>query len=136
VQVNLPVTFMVAPALATHFNAGLTLVPSAHNPHGAQATVVTPNLGASAIWLLKPLFNPLVELVWFRGQDVVGPGQTVSSDEVFLNPGARWAFNLPGKLQVTLGAAYTIGLNAVSDDALFLYLSFEHPFRRTTDSVE
>jgi hypothetical protein len=133
VQANIPVTFMVAPSVATHYNAGLTLVPSARNPQGARATAVTPNLGASAVWLLTPLFNPMAELVWFGDRDVVGPGQTVSSNQAFLNPGVRWAFNLPGTLQITVGAAYAIGLTEASTDALFAYLSFEHPFRRETE---
>jgi hypothetical protein len=134
-QLNLPVTYVVRPALVAHVNAGLTAVPWTESPGGAQATTVVPNLGASAIWMLTPLFNPLVELVWYGNRDVVGPGRTVGASQAFLNPGARWAFNLPTQLQVTVGAAYTIGLNAGSDDALFAYLSFEHPFRRQREGA-
>jgi hypothetical protein len=134
-QVNLPVTYVVGPALVTHLNAGFTAVPWTENPTGAQATTVVPNLGASAIWMLTPLFNPMLELVWYGNRDVVGPGRTIAANQTFLNPGARWAFNLPGQLQMTVGAAYTIGLNEGSDDALFAYLSFEHPFRRESDAA-
>ncbi len=131
VQVNVPLTFMAAPSLATHWNAGVTVIPSARNHDLARATTVTPNLGVSAVWLPRPLFNPLVELVWYRNQDVVGPRQTVASEEAYLNPGLRVGFNLPGKLQITVGASYSIGITSTSRDALFTYLSFEHPFRRS-----
>ncbi|HEU4647986.1 MAG TPA: hypothetical protein VFS33_02920 [Gemmatimonadales bacterium] len=131
-QGNLPVTFVMRPRLVTHLNAGLTLVPWSQNTAGARATTVVPNLGASAVWMLTPLFNPLLEFVWYGNRDVAGPGRTVATGQAYLNPGARWGFDLPGRVQMTVGAAYTVGLNAASDDALFAYLSFEHPFRRDT----
>ncbi|HEU4588442.1 MAG TPA: hypothetical protein VFS11_07325 [Gemmatimonadales bacterium] len=127
---NLPVTFVLRPRLVTHLNAGLTVVPWSRNTDGARATTVVSNFGASAVWMLRPLFNPLLELAWYGNRDVVGPGRTVATGQAYLSPGARWGFNLPGNVQMTVGAAYTVGLNAASDDALFAYLSFEHPFRR------
>lgn len=129
-QTNLPVTFVLRPRLVTHLNAGLTVVPWSRNTDGARATTVVSNFGASAVWMLRPLFNPLLELAWYGNRDVVGPGRTVATGQAYLSPGARWGFNLPGKVQMTVGAAYTVGLNAASDDALFAYLSFEHPFSR------
>ncbi|HET7599806.1 MAG TPA: hypothetical protein VFK09_05915 [Gemmatimonadales bacterium] len=132
VQTNLPLTLAVTPRLATHWNAGLTLVPSAQDPAGESATTLASNLGASAVWYFRPLINPLVELIWTRQQGVTGPGRTVASSSAFLNPGLRWAVNLPRRVQITVGAAYTIALNRNDDDGVFLYLSFEHPFRRLT----
>jgi hypothetical protein len=41
------------------------------------------------------------------------------------------AFDLANDLQIVPGVAYTIGLSPDDqEDALFLYLSFEHPFKR------
>ena len=125
-QANLPITVMLGPRWATHWNAGSTLTPTARNGLGAEETTVSFNLGASAIWLLRPSFNLLVEALWLS-TDVVGTGR---EEAAFLNPGVRLALDV-GSLQIVPGAGYTIGLNdAAGDDALFLYLSLEHPFQR------
>jgi len=111
VQVNLPVSWVPEPALATHWNAGLTLSPGAKP---------SPFLGASAIWLPRPSLNFLLETLWIGGDE----------QSVVLNPGVRWAFNFRSGLQIVPGVAYTIGLDdGAGPDALFLYLSFEHPFK-------
>jgi Putative MetA-pathway of phenol degradation len=130
-QGNLPVTLVLTPRIVTHWNAGATVSPTANNPLGAKATTTSLNLGASVIWLLQPSFNLMLETLWLRTESVVGDGQTAGEGFLFLNPGVRWAFNLAGDLQIVPGLAYTIGLSPdSSQDALFLYLSFEHPFKR------
>jgi hypothetical protein len=112
-QTNLPVSYTLGSSVATHWNAGFTVVPE---------SAPTYSLGASAIWLLRPAFNLLVEAVWFT---------TAGEEIAFLNPGVRWAHDFASGLQVVPGVAYTVGLGPSSgDDGLFLYLSFEHPFRR------
>jgi hypothetical protein len=108
VQINLPVSLTVAPQLVTHWNAGTTLT---HSARGAY------NLGASAMWLARPTFNVLVEVLWTRDE--------TATDDLVVSPGLRWAHNLPGGLQVVPGLAYAI------DVGPFLYLSFEHPFGST-----
>jgi hypothetical protein len=128
-QGNLPLSLMATPRLATHWNAGLTLVPSASDGLGDAATTVSYNLGASAIWLLRRSVNLMLELVWLRSESAVGPGRTSRSESLLLNPGLRWAFNFPSGLQIVPGIAYTFGLESEEPDALFLYLSFEHPFK-------
>ena len=131
IQTNLPLSLRPRPWLALHGNAGLTWTPSARNATGQTARTIDLNVGGSAIWLLRPNFNLMLELLWLSTEDVVGPDLRSREDAVFLNPGLRWAFNFPSGLQIVPGAAYTFGLtDAAGDDALFLYLSFEHPFRR------
>jgi hypothetical protein len=112
-QVNLPVSYIPVPQLATHWNAGFT---------AARNTEVNFNLGASVIWLVRPSFNVVLEGVWL----------TDGTDETaLLNPGLRWAFDFASGLQIVPGVAYTIGVGpSGGDEELFLYLSFEHPFRR------
>jgi hypothetical protein len=129
-QGNLPVTFVLMPRIVTHWNVGATVSPTANNPLGAKATTTSVNLGASVIWLLRPSFNLMVETLWLRTESVVGEGQTAGEEFLLLNPGIRWAFDLKGDLQIVPGVAYTIGLGPEDDDALFVYLSFEHPFAR------
>ncbi|MCR6679773.1 hypothetical protein NVV43_30755, partial [Escherichia marmotae] len=69
------------------------------------------NAGGSAIWLVRPSFNVLVELLWYGTEAVVAEGATVRDDVWLLNPGVRWAFNFPSGLQIVPGAAYTVALN-------------------------
>jgi hypothetical protein len=130
-QGNLPVTHVLTPRIVTHWNAGAVVSPTAKNPLGATATTTAVNLGASVIWLLRPSVNLMLETLWLRTESVVGDGQTAAEEFLFLNPGVRWAFNLAGDLQIVPGVAYTIALSPDSgENALFLYLSFEHPFKR------
>jgi hypothetical protein len=129
-QTNLPLSLRPRPWVALHGNAGLTWTPDAKNAAGESAGTLNANLGGSAIWLVRPRLNLMLELLWLSTQEVVGPGRRTRSDGVFLNPGVRWAFNFPSGLQIVPGVAYTLGLDAgAGADVLFLYLSFEHPFR-------
>jgi len=130
-QGNLPLSLRPAPQLAFHANAGLTWTPHSKNALGQTARTVHANLGGSAIWLLRPDFNLMLELLWLSTEQVVGPGLRTRDESLSLNPGVRAAFNFQSGLQIVPGAAYTVGLGDSSgDDGLFLYLSFEHPFRR------
>lgn len=130
-QTNLPLSLVLAPQVVTHWNAGATLTPSAKSPLGEEATTTSFNLGASAIWLLHPSFNLMVEALWLSTASVASAGQTVRDESLLLNPGIRGAFNLANDLQIVPGLAYTFDLGSGSDaDALFVYLSFEHPFKR------
>jgi hypothetical protein len=129
-QANLPLTLMLTPRVSTHFNAGVTVIPSAENPLGQHATITTFSAGASVIWLVRPLFNLVLEGVWVGNDDVVGSGVTERQSSVFVNPGVRGGINCCGGLQIVPGIAYTISLTDNDPDGLFLYLSFEHPFRK------
>ena len=127
-QLNLPLSVRPAPRLAMHANAGLTWTPTAQDAAGAQAATLGANLGGSVIWLLRPSFNVLAELVWLSSETVVGENATIRESAWLLNPGVRWAFNFASGLQIVPGAAYTIALDDTGGDGLFLYLSFEHAF--------
>lgn len=130
-QTNLPLSLVLAPQLVTHWNAGATITPSAKNLLGEEATTASFNLGASAIWLLLPSFNLMVEALWLSTESVATAGETVRDESLLLNPGIRGAFNLANDLQIVPGVAYTFDIGSDSDDdALFVYLSFEHPFKR------
>ncbi len=126
VQANLPVSWVVAPALATHWNAGATL--------GTEGSTLDYNLGASAVWRLAPRVNLLLEAVWLSEEFVAPGGATMREESTLLNPGIRWAHDFRGGLQVVPGVAYTFHLGPASgDDGLFFYLSFEHPFKRPSE---
>ena len=132
-QINLPMSILPTPQLALHANAGATWTPSAKNSLGAKSGTLDANAGGSVIWLVRPAFNFLVELLWYSTETVVAPETAVRQDAWLVNPGVRWAFNFPSGLQIVPGVAYTVGLgDGDGEDGLFLYLSFEHPFRRTS----
>ncbi|MDQ3223083.1 MAG: transporter, partial [Gemmatimonadota bacterium] len=63
-QTNLPLSVVLGPQVVGHLNAGATVTPSAKSPLGDEATTTSFNLGASAIWLLRPSFNLMVEALW------------------------------------------------------------------------
>ena len=130
-QANIPLSVLLSDRLVTHYNAGVTLVPSARNSVGDEASSFGYHLGASAILLLTPRLNLMVEGIWLSNQEVVGGDLTDVVEEAFLNPGLRYAFDTRGGLQIVPGIAYTIGIGpSEGENGLFLYLSFEHAFSR------
>ncbi|MDB4907038.1 MAG: hypothetical protein JWO05_1822 [Gemmatimonadetes bacterium] len=127
-QTMLPVSFELSPRFTLHGNAGLTYTRHARNAAEDRATTTSYTAGASAIWLATSTFNALVETSWNRIGSVVAPGQVASDKQWVVSPGIRWAHNL-GEMQVVPGIAYTIGVGpSRGTNALFLYLSIEHPF--------
>jgi outer membrane putative beta-barrel porin/alpha-amylase len=130
-QGNFPLTLILGERLATHWNAGATVTPTARNAFGNQATTADFNLGASAIWLVRPSVNLVLEALWLSEESVVGEGTSTRQETMLLNPGLRAAFDFAGGLQIVPGVAYTIGMSPdEAEDGVFVYLSFEHPFKR------
>jgi hypothetical protein len=131
-QVMLPVSFVLTDSLVAHSNLGATRTPSAKNPLGETATTQDLLLGQSFIWLAHPRFNLMLEYVHTRSQAVIGADQTQAQTATYLSPGIRWAYNFPSGLQIVPGLAVPIGVGASRGErAIFLYLSFEHPFAKT-----
>jgi hypothetical protein len=73
----------------------------------------------------------MMETFFLGAQRVVGPGKTEWSNTLFLSPGIRWAYNFKNGLQIVPGVAMPIGVGpSAGEQGVFLYLSFEHPFRK------
>ncbi len=129
-QVNFPVSWVLNDSFAAHTNIGATHTPRAQNPLGERASTQDLMLGQSLIWLVNPRFNVMLEYVHTGAQAVAGPGQTERQTATYLSPGIRWAYNFPSGLQIVPGLAFPIGVGASKGEkAVFLYLSFEHPFK-------
>jgi hypothetical protein len=128
-QVNLPLTWVVAPQIVTHWNAGMTLVPSAAAPEAGSASTTSANLGVGVVWLLRRTVNLLLETVWATDAEAVGDGMTAREESAWLSPGIRAAFDVGG-VQVVPGVAYVIGIGPSRGESLFLYLSLEHAFSK------
>ena len=131
VQLNLPLSWAWGARLVTHWNAGYTHTYGARDPAGERAGTNAYNLGQSVVWLAHPRINLLVETAYLRGQAVAGEGQVETADALYLNPGVRWSFNFKSGLQIVPGVAFPIGLGpSRGEHGVFVYLSFEHPFRK------
>ncbi len=129
-QVMFPVSWVLNDSFAAHTNIGATHTPRAQNPLGERASTQDLMLGQSLIWLVNPRFNVMLEFVHTGGQAVAGPNQTERQTATYLSPGIRWAYNFPSGLQIVPGLAFPIGVGASKGEkAVFLYLSFEHPFK-------
>ncbi len=128
-QVNLPLSVAVSPRLAAHTNLGFTWTRKAKNEIGDQADNFTPQLGQSLVWLVHPRVNLMLEAVYSIDETTVAPDFTAKSHAFTISPGVRWSYNLASGLQIVPGIAFPIGVGpSDGEKAVFLYLSFEHPF--------
>jgi hypothetical protein len=136
-ETNLPFSKIVSDRGTVHVNAGMSIFPDVRGHD-----LLNYNLGASAIFAISRDFNLMLETVAGWNEDVdlaagarsakAAPARRVERNTtVLISPGARYAINRPGDLQIVVGAAVPIGLTSDSPDwGLFFYLSFEHPFMR------
>lgn len=128
-QVNLPLSYAVAPRWAGHSNAGATFTPSAENAAGKKGDTWGYNLAQSLIWEATPRFNVMLEAAWQRAESVSDRGSVEGEESFLLSPGIRWAYDFPSGLQIVPGLAFPIGVGPSDGERqVFLYLSFEHPF--------
>ena len=127
----LPASLVLSEKLIAHGNAGFTLTPRARDSEGDRATTRAWTFGASVVWLLKPMFNVLLEALYQRAEDVTAPQRADDSKVVTISPGIRWAYNFSSGLQIVPGVAVPLVVApGHGSRSVFLYLSFEHPFTR------
>lgn len=129
-QTNLPLSVVLSKYVVTHWNVGTTIVPGAKNAVGEKALTTGYNLGQSIIVAPHPRFNVMFETLWTGSEAVVGRDRTQRQHDLYLNPGIRWAHDFKNGLQIVPGVAVPIGVGPSSGDkGVFVYLSFEHPWR-------
>ncbi len=128
-QVNLPVSIVLAEQLVTHLNVGGTYVPSARDVAGEKGTSTTFAAGPSLIWLAHPNFNVMLEAL-YTTTELALPSGANRTETLTVNPGLRGAINFASGLQIVPGVSVPIGVGpSKGERAIFFYLSFEHPFR-------
>ena len=133
IQLNVPLSIVLPASLVAHSNAGATYTRRAHNSLGDQAATMGYNLGQSVIWLAHPRLNVMLEATWTGTQEVVRPGQVERRTTVLLAPGLRGAIDFASGLQIVPGISFPIGVGQSRGERnVLVYLSFEHPFRKTT----
>lgn len=132
-QVNLPFSYEMK-KWAFHFNAGLTKTPGVTAGLDPDLpfighTIDGYNLGGSAIYFYRPLFNFMLETVAFWDEELQHDGREEPKCEVTLLPGFRWSPYTKGDTQWVVGCGVPIGLSYDAPDiGVFFYLSLEHRF--------
>jgi hypothetical protein len=135
-QWNLPFSKKVASRLALHANLGLTYLPhvrvplaSADRQLSPKRSLVSYNLGASAIFAVSPGLHLLLEWVGEFEENLDDNGRRERSFKPIISPGFRTAVVNAKNLQIIFGAAAPVGLKRRADNhGAFLYLSVEHGF--------
>lgn len=131
VQVNVPASLALGSRLVTHWNLGGTWFPDARDQDGDDVRISALNVGSSAIWLVHPKVNLMLEAVWTRVETAAHGAPAVRVDAAFVNPGLRWAIDTPSGLQIVPGVAVPIGVGpSAGEEQVFVYLSFEHALKR------
>ena len=130
-QTSLPLSVVLSKRVVSHWNVGATFFPHAQDVSGDRAAAAGYNVGQSFIWLTRTRFNVMLETVFASSQTVVASDRTQWTNSLFLSPGIRWSYNFKNGLQIVPGIGVPLGVGPSSGEkAVFLYLSFEHPFRK------
>ena len=131
-QINLPFSKRVND-FYFHWNAGFTWLPRERPDDEAlntlRADVWSPFLAGSVIYRLREMFHLMLESVVLSEQSFNGVSK--SRENTFaLSPGVRGGWNF-GERQLITGMAIPITFEPSNTDVgLFLYLSYELPFRK------
>ncbi len=128
-QLNLPASKQFGD-LYLHANAGATLEASKHSA-GNDITLISPQLGASAIWRTLPMVHLMVESVAsFAAVPTAVCCETEHSSTLIVSPGFRAARSF-GTHQLVIAAAVPLTVTGPEDEAkVLVYLSYELPFRK------
>ena len=128
-QVNLPLSVELTDAVVAHGNVGGTAT-RARSAGGARRPLRSVSAAASAIWLVAPTVNLMLESVWERAESF-DPAELRRTDGRFVvMPGVRGALNLRSGTQIVPGVGVPfVTSGGRTDRDLFLYLSVEHSFR-------
>ena len=128
-QTMIPLSVELTNTVVTHWNAGYTAT-RARDIDGVRRTLRVLNAAASAIWLVAPTLNLMLESTWDRTQSFDAGSTTRSDDHFTIMPGIRGAINLRSGMQIVPGVGLPFVRSAGSTERdLFLYFSVEHSFR-------
>ena len=133
-QWNLPFSKKLGDRVAAHANLGLTYQPhvravldSSTGQLSPKHSLVSFNLGASAIYAVLPRFHLMLEWLGIFQDGINDSGGRERNFVPIISPGFRAAVVNQEKLQIVVGAAAPIGLNRKPPNyGALLYLSIEH----------
>lgn len=131
---NLPISWY-GETFDFHFNLGGILIPGVSLPLDApgQATprrdLRTVNLGGAVYWKPKENLHFFVETLALWLEDINDLGRRESQNQLFLNPGFRYAICQLDQVEWVIGVGVPIGLTRDTPDiGVFAYMSVEHDF--------
>jgi hypothetical protein len=129
-ELGLPFSTALHERVGLNLNAGMAYLPEAASLNDRDA--VHFDLGASLIYAFTPSFHALVETVGTWEETLNSRGRKEYDFGAIVSPGVRKAFDVNwNDAQLVLGAAVPLGVGGNAPDwGVFLYLSFEHLFRR------
>ncbi len=131
-QWNLPLSKKFPPRLAFNANLGLTYLPGVRTALDAgglssRRSLVSPNLGASAIFAFTSRIHAMLEWVGNFEENVNGRGKKERDFVSMISPGIRAAMIDEENLQTVVGLALPIGVTRAADNfGVLLYFSIEH----------
>lgn len=140
-QFNLPVS-RYGERFDFHFNAGLTYTPGvsvalASGLPSPNEELWGYNLGVSAFWKPRVDLNFFVEMLYLRNEGLDEFGVRDPVDQVFANPGVRYAVCQLDQVEWIIGLSSPIGLTRDTPDiGVFAYMSVEHLFRNVDEEAE
>jgi len=134
-QFNLAVTKRIGPKITTHYNAGYTMFSKADffglDSEGTprlqrESNLTAKNIGASAIWAIRPKFNFMLEYVSNFQQGFQDDGNVMKTNATIVNPGFRFAIDID-KVQIVPGAGVPLYFTngQFQNTGAFIYLSIE-----------
>jgi DtxR family transcriptional regulator, Mn-dependent transcriptional regulator len=133
-QVNLPFSKQTGDWY-WHWNAGLTWLARARATFvdgdvsvERRTSTASPFLAGSAIYRLRPMLHLMLESFASFDQTVQEVG-TSRGTTVILSPGIRGGWDI-GEKQVVLGLAVPITWSSDTNAGVFVYASYELPFRK------
>ena len=134
-QVNMAVTKRLHPKVITHYNAGYSFINSAdYYTYAGDGTPVakyeknlpSKNMGASAIWLVRPRFNLMLEFT-STFSTIPQTGRSVDKNNIsIISPGFRFAIQID-KVQIVpgLGVPFSFRNGLFDGTGGLIYLSIE-----------
>jgi hypothetical protein len=129
-EVELPASFAFAERFLTHVNLGLSWGPAVRASDGGFGPLVGVRLGQSLVWNVHPRLDLFTEVLWERSRIDPSGGPAQSETSFRVSPGMRGGGHL-GPVEVVAGVAAPIGVGpSRGDNAVLLYLSFEHSLGR------
>ncbi len=137
-QTNLPIS-RYGDRFDFHFNAGYTITPDVN----AQLPPAFPliehdlrgyNLGGSVFWKPKVNLHFFLESLALCIDEIDDVGSRTNVNQVFLNPGVRYAVCQFDEVEWVIGGSVPVGLTPDTPDVgMFVYMSVEHTFRKVSE---
>jgi hypothetical protein len=116
--------------LYVHWNVGWTWLPRIAVTGGGHESLTSPQVAASGIWRVSPMFNLMVESIVQFEESIDERLHAMHERIVTISPGFRRGWNV-GDRQIVVGAAVPVSFaDGDRRTALLTYVSYELPFGR------